>query len=147
MELFSSKLPITRPKPQELVPFHPVYNVQDWDAPAGAIDWRRMIDFLRHVKSTGVIPEEHYSHDHLNEQKEVRVASEVKEKWRKEFERIKERKLQVGERVVWGLVDGFLLYWHPVSIGLVNDCKLHTNSPTLGGDRTARRSNFSACSA
>ncbi|KAF8909851.1 P-loop containing nucleoside triphosphate hydrolase protein [Mucidula mucida] len=99
--------------PQELVPYHPKYKVQDWDAAPGAIDWPRMIEFLRQVKATGVIPEEHYSHDHLNEQKAVPVNSAVKDKWRTEFQRIKEDNLKAGRRVIWGLVDGFLLYWHP----------------------------------
>ncbi|KIY71114.1 P-loop containing nucleoside triphosphate hydrolase protein [Cylindrobasidium torrendii FP15055 ss-10] len=99
--------------PQELVPIHPVHNVQDWDAPQGAIQWDRLIDFLRTVKKTGIIPPEHYSHDHLNEQKDIPVEDAVKEKWRKEFELIKQRKSEEGVRIVWGLVDGFLLYWHP----------------------------------
>ncbi|KAF8973193.1 P-loop containing nucleoside triphosphate hydrolase protein [Flammula alnicola] len=100
--------------PQELVPYHPVHNVQDWDAPAGAITWSRLIAFLRHVKETGEIPPEHRSHDHLNEQKEVKVEDVVRDKWRAEFEKLKnERTVSGDERVVWGLVDGFLLYWHP----------------------------------
>ena len=100
------------PKPQELVPIHPIHNVQDWDAAPGAISWDRLAEFLRHVKETGVIPPDHRSHDHLNEYKELEVEDKVREKWTKEFEFIKQKK----ERIIWGLVDGFLLYWNKVSI-------------------------------
>ncbi|KIM45070.1 hypothetical protein M413DRAFT_8407 [Hebeloma cylindrosporum] len=98
--------------PQELVPVHPVHNVQDWDAAPGAIDWPRLVTFLHHVKEIGEIPPDHRSHDHLNEQKEIAVDDAVREKWIHEFQRLKERWTTEGERVVWGLVDGFLLYWH-----------------------------------
>ena len=108
-------LPIL-PKPQELVPIHPVHNVQDWDAAAGAISWDRFVEFLRHVKETGVIPPDHRSHDHLNEQKEVNIEEKLREKWIMEFESIKQDKQLHNEKVVWGLVDGFLLYWNKVSV-------------------------------
>lgn len=103
------------PKPQELVPVHPLHNVQDWDAAAGAISWDRLVGFLRHIKETGIIPPDHRSHEHLNEQKEVEVKEQVREKWINEFETIKRGK-QDRERIIWGLVDGFLLYWNKVSI-------------------------------
>ena len=96
---------------------HPLHNVQDWDAPAGAISWDRLVEFLRHVKDTGVIPPDHRSHDHLNEQKEVKVEEKVRQKWIKEFETLKQDK-QDDERIIWGLVDGFLLYWNKVSVPL-----------------------------
>ncbi|KAJ3511279.1 hypothetical protein NLJ89_g4196 [Agrocybe chaxingu] len=100
--------------PQELVPVHPIHKVQDWDAPAGAISWDRLIQFLRHVKQTGEIPPDHRSHDHLNEQKEIRVDEEVRDRWVSEFERLKKERGEKGEKIVWGLVDGFLLYWHKI---------------------------------
>jgi nicotinamide/nicotinate riboside kinase len=54
-------------QPQELIPIHPVYNIQDWDAPRGAIDWPRFSATLQYVKTTsGDLPPEHSSHDHLN---------------------------------------------------------------------------------
>jgi len=99
--------------PQELVPMHPVYGVQDWDSPAGCIQWDRMVSFLNKVRATGgKIPPEHYSHDHLNEQKEVPVSPGVIERWAEEFRRIGEEREKEGERVVWRLLDGFLLYWN-----------------------------------
>ncbi|KAJ4483685.1 P-loop containing nucleoside triphosphate hydrolase protein [Lentinula aciculospora] len=100
--------------PQEQVPIHPVYNVQDWDAPTGAIQWPRMVESLKEVKRTGVIPPEHISHDHLNEQKDVHLDNDIRLKWSRCFEE-KQRNLEqeTGDNIVWGLVDGFLLYWHP----------------------------------
>ena len=98
------------------MPIHPVHNVQDWDAAAGAISWDRLVQFLRQIKETGAIPPDHRSHDHLNEQKEVKVEEKVREKWIKEFETIKQEKQEKQERIIWGLVDGFLLYWNKVSV-------------------------------
>ena len=94
---------------------HPVYGVQDWDSPAGCIQWDRMISFLNKVRaSSGEIPPDHYSHDHLNEQKEVPVAPGVIERWTEEFRTIGEEREKEGERVIWLLLDGFLLYWNRV---------------------------------
>ncbi|KAI5893710.1 P-loop containing nucleoside triphosphate hydrolase protein [Schizophyllum commune H4-8] len=99
--------------PAQLIPIHPKYGVQDWDWPDGAIDWARMIRFLKEVKQTGRIPDDHYSHDHLNEQKDVPIPEEVRARWTQQFQELAERESRQGEQLVWGLVDGFLLYWHP----------------------------------
>lgn len=98
--------------PQEQIPLHPEYGVQDWDSAEGAIDWPRMIKTLKEVKRTGIIPAEHYSHDHLNEQRDVPIEQSVSQHWRDEFARIQEEHEKEGEKIVWVLVDGFLLYWH-----------------------------------
>ncbi|KIY43298.1 P-loop containing nucleoside triphosphate hydrolase protein [Fistulina hepatica ATCC 64428] len=100
--------------PQEHIPNHPIYNVQDWDAPAGAIDWDRLVAFLRDVKRTGVIPDDHYSHDYLNEQYLVPPSDEAQDRWHSKFATLKAQRESSGqERVIFALVDGFLLYWHP----------------------------------
>ncbi|KAG7090953.1 hypothetical protein E1B28_010022 [Marasmius oreades] len=99
--------------PQNKVPIHPVHQVQDWDAPGGAIEWHRLIQFLNNVKETGVIPPDHRSHDHLNEQKQVSLSDSVSNKWHAEFERLTKETEINGGKIIWGLVDGFLLYWHP----------------------------------
>ncbi|KDR75297.1 hypothetical protein GALMADRAFT_544473 [Galerina marginata CBS 339.88] len=99
--------------PQELVPIHPIHNVQDWDAAAGAIAWPRLVKFLMDVKETGKIPPDHRSHDHLNEQKEIKVDGHVRDKWIEDFKKLKAEKEVAGhQRIIWGLVDGFLLYWN-----------------------------------
>jgi len=87
--------------------------VQDWDDAPGAIDWPRFAKFLEGVKDRGILLE-HHSHDHLNEQKEVPVAKELSERWKSKFVRIQAEHASRGERVVWALVDGFLLYWDTV---------------------------------
>lgn len=89
-----------------------MHNVQDWDAPEGAISWDSLVNFLKTIKQTGEVPPDHRSHDHLNEHKEIKVDDMVREKWIKEFARLK--KENEGEQVVWALVDGFLLYWYKV---------------------------------
>ncbi|KZP34373.1 P-loop containing nucleoside triphosphate hydrolase protein [Athelia psychrophila] len=98
--------------PAERTPMHPTLQLEDWDAPRGAMDWPRLVAFLSGVKETGIL-EKHASQDHLNEQKEVPVGASVG-RWRGVFEAAATKlKKKEGEVVVWGLVDGFLLYWHP----------------------------------
>ena len=63
-----------------------------------------------------MIPPEHVSHDHLNEQKDIPIDDSVFQKWKARFERIEEESRAKGEEVKWVIVDGFLLYWHQVSI-------------------------------
>ncbi|KAG6812551.1 hypothetical protein H0H92_002320 [Tricholoma furcatifolium] len=100
--------------PQADVPIHPIYKVQDWDAAPGAIQWTKFIQFLRQIKATGTIPPEHRSHDHLNEQKLVEISEDVRNQWIDVFQRIRKEQAQKGERIIWGLVDGFLMYWNQV---------------------------------
>jgi len=115
--------------PQELVPVHPVHNVQDWDAAPGAIDWPRLISFLREVKATGEIPPDHRSHDHLNEQKDLPIPEPVRDRWVALFESFRaKRAADGGEDIVWGLVDGFLLYWHAEVIAQL-DVRIYLRVP------------------
>ncbi|KAH7888434.1 hypothetical protein F5I97DRAFT_1852647 [Phlebopus sp. FC_14] len=103
--------------PRELIPRHPVYDVEDWDTPQGAIDWSRFRTFLRAVKKEGSIPLDHRSHDHLNEQKEFPIDAEHFKQWKDEFEHISRRfKTEKHTQILWGLVDGFLLYWDKEAI-------------------------------
>ncbi|EJF57622.1 P-loop containing nucleoside triphosphate hydrolase protein [Dichomitus squalens LYAD-421 SS1] len=99
--------------PQELVPVHPMYGVQDWDRAEGAIEWPRIIKALEEVRRTGVIPPEHVSHDHLNAQKDVPIDETTFQKWRKRFEEVEQEHRERGEEVKWVIVDGFLLFWEP----------------------------------
>jgi len=97
--------------PEELVPVHPVHNVADWDAPQGAIDWPRLRAFLKRVKEDGVIPPDHRSHDHLNEQKNIPLTDSAYQELRTRFHEVEDEQRKKGIRILWGLVDGFLLYW------------------------------------
>ncbi|KAG8880778.1 ribosylnicotinamide kinase [Tulasnella sp. 331] len=101
-------------KPQEQVPIHPVYRIQDWDDAPGAIVWPKMALELAHVKSTGAVSDSHYSHDHLNAQKGVPIEEKVFKQWQDKFREIESKgKNGAGEKVQWVIVDGFLLYWTP----------------------------------
>ncbi|KII83305.1 hypothetical protein PLICRDRAFT_127395 [Plicaturopsis crispa FD-325 SS-3] len=102
--------------PEEQIPLHPTHNIPDWDTPATAIDHPRLAAFLATLKRTGVVPP-HHSHDHLNPVPPLEERDKLGERereWRGVFEGLKgEGK---GEEVVWGLVDGFLLYWDPTVV-------------------------------
>ncbi|EIW82561.1 hypothetical protein CONPUDRAFT_163701 [Coniophora puteana RWD-64-598 SS2] len=76
---------------------------------SGTIDWPRMRKFLKDVKRDGAIPSDHYSHDHLNEQKDIPIENEAFVKWQNIFQELSSK--PGNEDVVWGLIDGFLLYW------------------------------------
>ena len=92
-----------------------MHGVQDWDSPAGCIQWDRMVSFLSKVRASGgEIPPDHHSHDHLNEQKEVAVSPGVIERWTEEFRAIEKEREKEGEKIIWVLLDGFLLYWYRV---------------------------------
>ncbi|KAF9219557.1 P-loop containing nucleoside triphosphate hydrolase protein [Gyrodon lividus] len=97
--------------PQELIPVHPVYKVQDWDAPQGAIDWPRLRTFLNNVKQNGAIPPDHRSHDHLNKQVDISIDEGTSQELKAGFQRLEAEQEKKGIRIIWGLVDGFLLYW------------------------------------
>lgn len=100
----------------EQVPIHPVHGVQDWDAPAGAISWDRLVNTLRTIKETGKIPPDHRSHDHLNEQKSLPVDPEVENKLVAQLKQAQEdAQRRTGKKTIFGILDGFILYWHPVS--------------------------------
>jgi len=108
------------------VPTHPVHRVQDWDSPTGAILWDKFITFLRRVKETGEIPLGHRSHDHLNEQKDIPITEGFKDFWAAKFQRIKQEHETkgAGTKIMWAIVDGFLLYWHMVRSRLLSSSKV-----------------------
>lgn len=98
--------------------------MQDWDDAPGAIDWPRFRSFLREIKTTGIIPDSHKSHDHLNEQKDIPIADEALARWRDTFSKVIEEHETKGEKLRFGLVDGFLLYWDKVCIQI---CFIYCN--------------------
>ena len=96
------------------MPIHPTLG-QDWDTAPTAIAWPRLRAFLRTVKRIGRIPDDHASHDHLNEQRPVPLSDAVAARCQAEIAAAqREAEVASGARVVWGLVDGFLLYWDQV---------------------------------
>src|ERR1700730_2722277 len=101
-------------QPQKKIPIHPTWNVPDCDSPAGAIDWPRLVSFLRTVKDTGMIPSDYRSDGHSNEQKDGLVRDDIVTRWRDHFERLGMEMEKNGQNIVWGFVEGFLLYWNDV---------------------------------
>ena len=55
------------------------------------------------------------SHDHLNEQKDIPIEDSIFQQWKTHFERVEQEHRERGEDIKWVMVDGFLLYWDPVS--------------------------------
>ncbi|EJT98341.1 P-loop containing nucleoside triphosphate hydrolase protein [Dacryopinax primogenitus] len=119
--------------PRNQILIHPIYKMQDWDAPAGAIDWPRLRQGLQYIKDHGRMPEGHKSHDHLNVQELVGVDAGVVERWRERFAGTDvgawhgEGQAQGGE-IQWVLVDGFLMYWDQAVIDLL-DVRLFLRVP------------------
>jgi len=99
--------------PRELIPIHPVYKIQDWDDAPGAVLWPKMAEELEYVRRTGAVSDQHFSHDQMNEQKDVPVDGKVFQRWKTKFRQITAKYADQGEKVQWVVVDGFLLYWHP----------------------------------
>ena len=88
----------------------------DWDSAPTAIDWPRLRSFLHVVKDSATIPADHSSHDHLNVQNPVPVTDSTYDRVKASIVKMqREIEEREGVRVVWGLVDGFLLYWDKVS--------------------------------
>ncbi|GFZ50946.1 hypothetical protein JCM24511_08704 [Saitozyma sp. JCM 24511] len=107
--------------PVEQVPYSPDFpDLQDWDDPPTCILWPEFRDTLRHVRSTGVLPELHQSHDHLNKQVEVEIDSGVFERARATFTQIEADSHARGESIVWYIVDGFVLFWDKAIVDMLD---------------------------
>ena len=103
----------------EQVPYSSRYpDIQDWDDPPTCILWPEFRSTLKHLRSTGMLPPQHQSHDHLNAQNTVEIDSELEERWKRTFEELAEQEKAKGVELVWALVEGFVLYWDPVSLSL-----------------------------
>jgi nicotinamide/nicotinate riboside kinase len=64
---------------------HPELEFQDWDSPEGAIEWDRQREAIRYLREKGKLPEQHASHDHLNEQKPVPIDERIQKEWKEKF--------------------------------------------------------------
>lgn len=94
---------------------HPVLKVADWETPQIAIDWPRFRAFLTNLKHNGALPDDHQSFDHFNKYKEVPLSDSVYDTLRGRFQALEEAQREKGIRILWGFVDGFLLYWDKAS--------------------------------
>ncbi|KAG1847360.1 hypothetical protein DFJ58DRAFT_798162 [Suillus subalutaceus] len=125
--------------PEELLPIK--HGYQDWDAPDCAIDYPRLSKFLKHVKDTGSIPDDHKSHDELNKQTDLPIDAECQHRLAERFRVIQDQAKENDHiNIVWGLVDGFLLYWNQEVIEQL-DMRFLLRVPlkTLEGRRKARQ--------
>lgn len=125
--------------PEELLPIK--HGYQDWDAPDCAIDYPRLSNFLKHVKDTGCIPDDHRSHDHLNKHTDLPIEAECQRRLAENFRVIQDQVKESDHiNIVWGLVDGFLLYWNQEVIEQL-DMRFLLRLPlkTLEGRRRARQ--------
>ncbi|KAK7693427.1 hypothetical protein QCA50_002995 [Cerrena zonata] len=99
-------------QPAEMLPVDPEYGFANWDDPDGAIDWDRMSAFLSDLKKTGILPPDHQSFDSFNETANVPVDADIVAEWRRRSEKLASEHLEShGEKLVWAIVDGFVLYW------------------------------------
>lgn len=89
---------------------------EDWDFPPTAIDWPKFRKALAYSKAYGKPSPDVKSHDHLNVQEKVQVDADLLQHWKVQFGGLKESSEKQGNaRVVYAIVDGFLLYWDAVS--------------------------------
>lgn len=99
-------------QPEADLPYHPDHpEWQDWDYPPTAIEWDRFRSALLYSKKNGEPSPDVNSHDHLNAQTKVEVSESLLNTWRERFDGLRK---EMKEGVVFGLVDGFLLYWDEV---------------------------------
>ncbi|KAJ3552993.1 hypothetical protein NM688_g3856 [Phlebia brevispora] len=98
--------------PAEQLPLDPEYGFANWDDAEGAVDWDRMAAFLSELKKTGALPADHKSFDSFNETANVPVDGKVIQTWKTQSEELAAEYLEKhGVKLVWAIVDGFLLYW------------------------------------
>lgn len=98
--------------PDDRLPVDPEYGFQDWDTAATAIDWDRMVSFLSDLRKTGTPPKEHRSFDSFNKTPSVPVDAEIISGLRKRSEEmIQDYTRTHKERLVFMIVDGFLMFW------------------------------------
>jgi len=70
-----------------------------------------MAAFMSDLKK-GILPVDYRSYDSFNETANVPVDDGIIAKWRLRSKQLAEEHLEkCGEKLVWAVVDGFLLYW------------------------------------
>ncbi|GAA5975379.1 hypothetical protein JCM5350_006461 [Sporobolomyces pararoseus] len=99
--------------PSEKVPMHPIHQFQDWDDPNGAIEWDRQREAIQHLREKGIVPEEHASHDHLNEQVPVPIGERIEREWKEKFRELFERTEEKPSVVI---AEGFLMLYDEESV-------------------------------
>ena len=76
-----------------------------------------MAHFLAELKKTGSLPVDHQSYDSFNKTTSVPVDDQYIAEWKAQSEKLAAEHLEKhGEKLVWAIVDGFLLYWDNVRL-------------------------------
>ncbi|KAG2078644.1 P-loop containing nucleoside triphosphate hydrolase protein [Suillus decipiens] len=108
--------------PEEMLSTHQGLNTKNWDAPS-AIDWPRMRKFLRDVKDIGSIPLDHISYSSSDDGRDVPIDENRAGAWKTRFQDLEQRCLVAANtKVIWVLVDGFMLYWDQDVIHQLDVC-------------------------
>jgi nicotinamide/nicotinate riboside kinase len=91
-------------------------DAKNWDVPS-AIDWSQMLKVLRDVKRIGSIPLDCISRGDWHEPGDIPIDDNRVVAWKARFEDIKQHCLVAANiKVIWVLVEGFMLYWDQVCI-------------------------------
>ncbi|KAK4704895.1 hypothetical protein P7C70_g1314, partial [Phenoliferia sp. Uapishka_3] len=85
------------------------YNTHSLES--SSVLWDKQRAALRHLRSSGSLPPEHSSHDHLNEQVPVPIPDSVTSEWRKKIE-----ELMKENETVFVICDGFLMLYDEESV-------------------------------
>ncbi|KAG1773704.1 P-loop containing nucleoside triphosphate hydrolase protein [Suillus placidus] len=108
--------------PEDMLSTHQGLNTKNWDAPS-AIDWPRIRKFLRDVKCIGGIPLDHISCDTSDDGRDVPIDENRADAWKTRFQDLGQRCLVAANtKVIWVLVDGFMLYWDQDVIRQLDVC-------------------------
>jgi len=122
------------------LPIHSELGVKDWDDPPTAIQWKKMATELAHIKTNGSASDLYQSREHLNTQKPVPVEKGTTIYWKAKFTMLESSLAREGEKIVWVIVDGFLLYWDADVYGSI-DVPIFLREPeTVLRERRAARS-------
>ncbi|KDQ06486.1 hypothetical protein BOTBODRAFT_193029 [Botryobasidium botryosum FD-172 SS1] len=117
------------PPNQDNLPYNEELKEYDWDNAATAIDWPKFVASLEHVKRTGRLPDGHTSWDNCNDVKEISASDDVLNKWRNAFLGTEENYAKsTGKKLVWIVVEGFLLFWHQAIVDLL-DARIFLRAP------------------
>lgn len=73
--------------------------------------WAKQRATLHHLRTTGLLPPDHSSHDHLNEQVPVPISADLQAEWRARF-----AALDGAHDTVFVIADGFLMFYDEESV-------------------------------
>ncbi|KIM21630.1 hypothetical protein M408DRAFT_80281 [Serendipita vermifera MAFF 305830] len=97
--------------PSGLIPIHPKYNVPDWERAETSIEWPKFRQFLQNLKAKDNTPVDYVNHEGWTDS--VAVSQETVVHWQETLGALDAKLRQNGSNIEWGIVEGFLLYWHP----------------------------------